>query len=45
MDLQSVGWKGMDCIDLSKDRDKRRALKNAVMNVLVPQKVQNFWTR
>jgi hypothetical protein len=45
MDLQPVGWKGVDCTDLSKDRDKRRALKNAVMNFHVPQKVWNFWTR
>jgi hypothetical protein len=34
MDLRPVGWKGMDCIDLSKDRDKRRAIKNAVITVM-----------
>jgi hypothetical protein len=44
MDLQLVGWKGVECIDLSKERDKKRILKNAVMNLHVPQKVQNFWT-
>jgi hypothetical protein len=37
MDLQPVGWKGMDCTNLSKDRDKRQALKNAVINRHVPQ--------
>jgi len=45
MVFQPVGWKGVDCIDLSKDRDKRRALVNAVLNSHIPQKVRNFWTR
>ena len=40
--LQPVGWKGVDFIDLSKDMDKRRALKNAVMNLHVPQKSAEF---
>jgi hypothetical protein len=35
-------WKGEDCIDLSKDRDKRRALVNAVMNFHVAQKSAEF---
>jgi hypothetical protein len=36
MDLQDVGWGGMDWIDLAEIRDRRRALVNAVMNMRVP---------
>jgi hypothetical protein len=32
MDLQDVEW-GMDWIELAEDRDRRRALVNAVMNL------------
>ena len=33
MDLQKVGWAGKGWIDLAQDRDRRRALMNAVMNL------------
>jgi hypothetical protein len=31
MDLREEGWGGRDWIDLSQDRDKRRALVRTVM--------------
>jgi hypothetical protein len=36
MDLRSIGWGGMDWIDMAKDRDEWRALVNTVMNFRVP---------
>ena len=36
MELQGVGWGGIDWIDLPQDRDRWWALLNAVMNLRVP---------
>jgi predicted small integral membrane protein len=35
MDLLEMGWGGVDWIGLAQDRDKWRALVNAVMNLRV----------
>jgi hypothetical protein len=36
MDLLEIGWSGMDWIGLAQDRNKWRALRNALMNIRVP---------
>jgi hypothetical protein len=44
MDLEKVGFGGMDWINLAWDRDRWRSLVNVVVNHLVPQNVGNFLT-
>jgi hypothetical protein len=36
IDLQEVGWEGVDWIDMAQDRDRWGAVVNAVMNLRVP---------
>jgi hypothetical protein len=36
MDLQEVGYRGMDWIDLAQDRDRWLVVVNAVMNLRIP---------
>jgi len=42
MDLKEVGCVGMAWIDLAEDRDRWRALVNAVMRLQVPLNAGNF---
>jgi hypothetical protein len=35
MNIREVGWVGMNWIELAQDRDRWRALVNAVMNLRV----------
>jgi hypothetical protein len=35
MDLREIGWGSVDCIQLTQDRDRWRALVNTVMNLRV----------
>jgi hypothetical protein len=44
MGLEEVGCGGMDWIELAHNRDRWRALVNAIMNLLVPYKDGNFLT-
>jgi hypothetical protein len=44
-DLQVVGWRAMDGIDLAQDKDRWRAHLNAVKNLRIPQNLGNFLTR
>jgi len=37
IDLQDVGWGGMNWSDLAQDRDRLHVLVNAVINLGVPQ--------
>jgi hypothetical protein len=36
MDLKEVRWRSMDWSDMAQDRDRWRALVNAIMNLRVP---------
>jgi hypothetical protein len=36
IDLQEVGYRGMDWIELAQDRDRCREFVNVVMNIRVP---------
>jgi hypothetical protein len=36
MDLGEIGFGGVNWVGLAQDRDKRKALVNAVMNLRVP---------
>jgi hypothetical protein len=43
MDFQEMGWDSLHWIDLARDRNRWRAVVNAVMNVWFP-KGKNFLT-
>jgi hypothetical protein len=44
MGLQDVGRGGMDRIELAQDTDRLRAHMNAIMNLQIPENVEDFLT-
>ena len=44
MDIQEVGCECVDWIELAQDKDRWRALVNAVMNIRFPYKAGRFLT-
>ena len=44
MDLREIRWKRWYCIDLVQDREKWRAVVNAVVNLRAPKNMEKFWT-
>jgi len=45
MDLQEMGWGGIDCIIQAQDRDRWRTLIKAITNLRVPWNAENLLTR
>jgi hypothetical protein len=43
--LTEIMWEGVDWIHLAQDRDSWRYLVNMAMNLWVPYKADNFFTR
>jgi len=44
VELQEVGYRGVDWIELAQDRDRWRGLVNVVMNVRVTKNSGNYLT-
>ena len=44
IDLQEVGYEGVDWIELAQNKDRWRALVNAIKNLPVPLNAENFLT-
>ena len=44
MDIQEVEFRGMNWIELALNMDGSRTLVNSVMNLQVPQNVEDFLT-
>jgi len=44
MDFQEVGCGSLNWIDQAQNRDRWRALENAIINIRIPQNAGNFLT-